>query len=71
MPGKVTRGTVVEVNLDPIIGHEISKTDLVLSFRTTSAMQHLTVQSSQQYREQSTIRNRSRFSLLYPRVKRD
>jgi mRNA interferase MazF len=25
MPGKVTRGTVVEVNLDPIIGHEISK----------------------------------------------
>jgi mRNA interferase MazF len=25
MPGKVTRGTVVEVNLDPIIGREISK----------------------------------------------
>jgi len=25
MPGKVTRGTVVVVNLDPIIGHEISK----------------------------------------------
>ena len=25
MPGKMTRGTVVEVDLDPIIGHEISK----------------------------------------------
>ena len=26
MPGKVTRGTVVEVNLDPTVGHEIRKT---------------------------------------------
>lgn len=25
MPGKVTRGTVVIVNLDPVIGHEIAK----------------------------------------------
>jgi mRNA interferase MazF len=26
MPGKVTRGTVVDVNLDPTVGHEIQKT---------------------------------------------
>jgi len=26
MPGKVTRGTVVNVNLDPTVGHEIQKT---------------------------------------------
>jgi mRNA interferase MazF len=26
MPGKVTRGTVVDVNLDPTVGHEIKKT---------------------------------------------
>ena len=25
MPGKVTRGTVVDVNLDPTVGHEIKK----------------------------------------------
>src|SRR5215831_8232611 len=25
MPGKVTRGTVVIVNLDPVIGHEVAK----------------------------------------------
>jgi|SRR5580658_6961704 mRNA interferase MazF len=25
MPGKVTRGTVVDVNLDPTVGHEIQK----------------------------------------------
>ncbi len=26
MPGKVMRGTVVDVNLDPTVGHEIRKT---------------------------------------------
>jgi mRNA interferase MazF len=26
MPGKVTRGAVVDVNLDPTVGHEIKKT---------------------------------------------
>jgi len=26
MPGRVTRGTVVDVNLDPTVGHEIQKT---------------------------------------------
>jgi len=45
MPGKVTRGTVVIVNLDPIIGHEISKSRpcVVIQNDVGNAASHCTI----------------------------
>ena len=45
MPGKVTRGAVVEVNLDPIIGHEISKSRpcVVIQNDVGNAASHCTI----------------------------
>jgi len=45
MPGKVTRGTVVEVNLDPIIGREIAKSRpcVVIQNDVGNAASHCTI----------------------------
>jgi mRNA interferase MazF len=45
MPGKVTRGTVVIVNLDPVVGHEISKSRpcVVIQNDIGNAVSHCTI----------------------------